>query len=68
MKLDGSLVPNEDVIIRIKKLTDTEFNAASAGRFGYEYATHELKKEYLINKKKAAAARCTGLCLPMAFY
>lgn len=47
MKLDGALVPNEDVIIRIKKLIDTEFNA-----FGYEYAAHELKKEYLINKKK----------------
>lgn len=47
MKLDGALVPNEDVVIRIKKLIDTEFNA-----FVYEYATHELKKEYLINKKK----------------
>ncbi|KAA6438756.1 IS3 family transposase [Dyadobacter flavalbus] len=52
MKLNGSLVPNEDVVIHIRKLIDTEFNAASAGRFGYEYATHELKKEYLINKKK----------------
>jgi hypothetical protein len=36
MKLDGSLVPNEDVVIHIRKLIDTEFNA-----FGYEYATHE---------------------------
>jgi hypothetical protein len=51
MKLDGALVPNEDVVIRIKKLIDTEFNA-----FGYEYATHELKKEYLINKKKSVPA------------
>ena len=68
MKLDGALVPNEDVVFHIRKLIYSEFNAASPGRFGYEYATPELKKEYLINKKKVAAARCTGLCLPMAFY
>lgn len=47
MKVDGALVANEDVVIHIKKLIDSEFNA-----FGYEYATHELKKEYVINKKK----------------
>ena len=47
MTIDGVLVPNEDVTLRIRQLLDTEFNA-----FGYEYITHELKKEYIINKKK----------------
>lgn len=47
MKLDGIWVPNEDVVNHIKKIIDTEFNT-----FGYEYATHELQKEYLINRKK----------------
>jgi hypothetical protein len=46
MRLDGSLVSNEDVRLRIKNLIDTELNA-----FGYEYATRELKKELEINKK-----------------
>ncbi|GAB3716867.1 hypothetical protein GCM10027592_58550 [Spirosoma flavus] len=31
----------------IRHLLDVEFNA-----LGYEYITYELKKEYLINKKK----------------
>jgi len=57
MKLDDAFVPNEDVVHRIKRLIDTEFNA-----FGYEYAAHELKKEYVINKKKAAAAQCIDSC------
>lgn len=55
MTVDGVSVSNEDVIARIRQLIDTEFNA-----FGYEYITHELKKEYIINKKKAAAARYTA--------
>jgi transposase-like protein len=29
MKLDGTFVPNEDVVLRIKQLIDTEFNADS---------------------------------------
>ncbi|GGM90411.1 transposase [Dyadobacter beijingensis] len=47
MTVDGVSVSNEDVTARIRQLIDTEFNA-----FGYEYITHELKKEYIINKKK----------------
>jgi putative transposase len=47
MKLDGSWVDNQQVIVSIRQLLDVEFNA-----LGYEYITHELKKEYLINKKK----------------
>lgn len=47
MKLDGSLVDNQLVVISIRQLLDVEFNA-----LGYEYITYELKKEYLINKKK----------------
>jgi putative transposase len=47
LKLDGSWVANEQVVERIRQLLNEEFNA-----FGYEYTTHELKKEYVINKKK----------------
>ena len=47
MKLDGSWVDNQLVVSSIRQLLDVEFNA-----LGYEYITHELKKEYLINKKK----------------
>ncbi|WP_255433138.1 IS3 family transposase [Spirosoma sp. KUDC1026] len=47
MKLDGSRVDNQLVVNSIRQLLDIEFNA-----LGYEYITHELKKEYLINKKK----------------
>jgi putative transposase len=47
MKLDGSWVDNQQVIVSIRQLLDVEFNA-----LGYEYITYELKKEYLINKKK----------------
>jgi len=47
MKLDGSWVDNQPVILSIRHLLDTEFNA-----LGYEYITYKLKKEYLINKKK----------------
>jgi hypothetical protein len=57
MKLDGSWVDNQQVVLSIRHLLDVEFNA-----LGYEYITYELKKEYLINKKKAAAARSTGSC------
>jgi putative transposase len=46
-QLDGSWVANERVVDRIRELLQGEFNA-----FGYEYITHELKKEYVINKKK----------------
>lgn len=49
MKLDGSWVDNQQVVMSIRQLLDVEFNA-----IGYEYITYELKKEYLINKK-----RCT---------
>ncbi|CAN5639576.1 hypothetical protein BH09BAC4_BH09BAC4_04250 [soil metagenome] len=55
MKLDGSWVDNQQVVMSIRQLLNVEFNA-----LGYEYITYELKKEYLINKKKAAAARCIG--------
>ncbi|GAB3285522.1 hypothetical protein GCM10027347_62380 [Larkinella harenae] len=52
MRRDGTWVSNEEVVAHIRQLLDTEFNA-----FGYEYVTagrprHELKKQYLINKKK----------------
>ena len=47
MKLDGSWVGNQLVVLSIRQLLDVEFNA-----LGYEYITYELKKEYLINKKK----------------
>ena len=47
MKLDGFWVDNQHVVDSIRQLLKTEFNA-----LGYEYITHELKKEYLINKKK----------------
>lgn len=47
MKLDGSWVDNQLVVSSIRKLLDVEFNA-----LGYEYITYELKKEYLVNKKK----------------
>jgi hypothetical protein len=47
MKLDGSWIENQEVVSSIRHLLQTEFNA-----LGYEYITHELKKEYLINKKK----------------
>lgn len=55
MTIDGVSVSNENVTTWIRQLLDTEFNV-----FGYEYITHELKKEYIINKKKAAAARYTA--------
>lgn len=57
MELDGSWVDNQQVVLSIRQLLNVEFNA-----LGYEYITYELKKEYLINKKKAAAARCIGSC------
>jgi len=44
---DGFSVPNEDVTTRTRQIIAIEFSA-----FGYEYITHELKKEYIINKKK----------------
>ena len=47
MKLDGSLVDNQQVVNSIRHLLNVEFNA-----LGYEYITYELKKEYIINKKK----------------
>lgn len=47
MKLDGKWVDNQQVVLSIRHLLDIEFNA-----LGYEYIAHELKKEYLINKKK----------------
>lgn len=47
MKLDGSWVDNQQVVMSIRQLLNVEFNA-----LGYEYITHELTKEYLINKKK----------------
>lgn len=47
MQLDGSWVDNQLVVSSIRQLLDGEFNA-----LGYEYITHELKKEYIINKKK----------------
>lgn len=47
MKLDGSWVDNQVVVNSIRQLLKVEFNA-----LGYEYITYELKKEYLINKKK----------------
>jgi putative transposase len=47
VRRDGTWVSNEEVVTRIRQLLDTEFNG-----FGYEYMTHELKKQYLINKKK----------------
>lgn len=47
MKLDGSWVDNQVVVSSIRQLLDVEFNA-----LGYEYITYELKKEYIINKKK----------------
>lgn len=55
MRLDGTWVSNQDVVARIRQLLDTEFNA-----FGYEYMTagrprHQLKKEFIINKKNGAA-------------
>ena len=50
MKLDGSWVENQQVVISIRQLLNAEFNA-----LGYEYITYELKKEYLINKKNGAA-------------
>ena len=60
-KLDGTWISNEQIVDRIRELLDGEFH-----NFGYEYTTarrpgYELKKDYLINKKKAAAARYTGL-------
>jgi putative transposase len=55
MKLDGSRVANHLVVSSIRQILAVEFNA-----LGYEYITHELKKEYLVNKKKAATARCIG--------
>ncbi|GAB3048609.1 hypothetical protein [Spirosoma pulveris] len=55
IRLDGSRVDNRLVVSSIRQLLNVEFNA-----IGYEYITYELKKEYLINKKKAAAARCIG--------
>ncbi len=54
MKLDGEMVDNQRVVNSIRQLLEVEFNA-----LGYEYITYELKKEYIINKKKAAAARYT---------
>ncbi len=47
MKLDGSWVANQQVVSSIRQLLNVEFNA-----LGYEYIAHELKKEYVINKKK----------------
>lgn len=47
MKLDGSWVDNQLVVNSIRQLLKVEFNA-----LGYEYITYELKKEYLVNKKK----------------
>jgi putative transposase len=38
---------NQLVVSSIRQLLDVEFNA-----LGYEYITYELKKEYLVNKKK----------------
>lgn len=46
-KKDGTWVSNDEVVDRIRQLLNTEFNA-----FGYEYTSHELKKDYIINKKK----------------
>ena len=51
MKMDGSWVDNQLVVNSIRQLLDVEFNA-----LGCEYITYELKKEYWINKLKAAAA------------
>ncbi|RRB06859.1 IS3 family transposase [Larkinella rosea] len=45
--MDGSWVDNQLVVCSIRQLLDVEFNV-----IGYEYITYELKKEYLINKKK----------------
>ncbi|GAB3949645.1 hypothetical protein GCM10028805_26250 [Spirosoma harenae] len=39
MKLDGSWVDNQQVVLSIRHLLDVEFNA-----LGYEYITYELKK------------------------
>ncbi|RRA98146.1 hypothetical protein [Larkinella rosea] len=50
LRLDGTWVSNQEVVARIRLLLDTEFNA-----FGYEYTAHELKKEFVINKKNGAA-------------
>ena len=47
MKLDGSWVDNQLVVSSIRQLLNVEFNA-----LGYKYITYELKKEYVINKKK----------------
>lgn len=47
LKLDGSVVDNQQVVASIRQLLKAEFNA-----LGYEYITYELKKDYLINKKK----------------
>lgn len=47
LKQDGTRVSNEQVVARIRQWLDEEFNA-----YGYEYTTHELKSEYVINKKK----------------
>lgn len=47
LRLDGTGVPNEQVVERIRQLLQGEFSA-----FGYEYTRQELKKEYIINKKK----------------
>lgn len=47
LRLDGSWVPNQEVVEHIWKWLDDEFNA-----YGYEYVTHELKTDYVINKKK----------------
>mgnify|MGYP002652476929 CR=1 FL=1 len=47
LKLNGTWVDNQQVVSSIRDLLNVEFNA-----LGYEYITHELKKEYVINKKK----------------
>lgn len=52
MKLDGAWVDKQQVVLSIRHLLDIEFNA-----LGYEYITYELKKEYLINKKKVESFR-----------
>ena len=46
MKLDGTFLLNEDVVLRIRQLLDTEFNI-----FGHEYNTR-TQKVYLINIRK----------------
>ena len=47
MKLDGSWVDNQLVVSSIRQLLNVEFNA-----LGYEYIAYELKKKYIINKKR----------------